>query len=276
MGSVFSPAYAAARARGPASPLDFCAVNVALHGPGGDAWVMHEGLAAARERDTLALGASSITATPDGLSIELNVPRTRFFGRADTRAVKGRIRLSGLVFDGEPVTLAPGQTWSPVCPKARISVDLQDPALRFEGTAYHDANTGDAPLERAFERWQWLRWATPDAASVRYAGERADGSHFDHGLTWDATGRRSTLPDVEWHHAPRPLWGVRRALPADLGTAPRLRTLLDAPFYNRTLVTAGDARAMHESVDLARFRRPFTQYLLGFKTHREVARAPRP
>jgi carotenoid 1,2-hydratase len=265
---VFSPAYAAARARGPASPLHFCAVNVALHGPGADAWVMHEGLSPTRERDLLALGESTMRVTPDGLDIELNVPRTRFFGRADTRAVKGRIRLTGLVIDGDPVALAPGQRWSPVCPKARVSVDLQDPALRFEGTAYHDANTGDAPLERAFERWQWLRWSTPDAASVRYAGERADGGRFDHGLTWDAAGRRTALPDVEWHRAARPLWGVPRALPADLGERPHLRTLLDAPFYNRTLVTAGDARAMHESVDLARFRRPFTQYLLGFKTSR--------
>ena len=34
IGSVFSPFYAAARRSGPAEPLDHCAVNVALYGPG--------------------------------------------------------------------------------------------------------------------------------------------------------------------------------------------------------------------------------------------------
>ncbi|MCX7894269.1 MAG: carotenoid 1,2-hydratase, partial [Burkholderiales bacterium] len=40
--------------------------------------------------------------------------------------------------------------WRPWAPQARIEVAFDTPALRWQGTAYCDANDGDAPLASAF------------------------------------------------------------------------------------------------------------------------------
>lgn len=279
VGSVFSPAYAAARARAPepgqTDPLAFCALNVAFTSPEGGAWVMHEGLVADRRRDTLALGASTLHANTDGLTIALDVPRTRFGGGAGAR-LRGTVRLDPAFVDGNPVLLAPGQRWFPIAPRARATVRLEAPGGRFDGHGYHDANAGDAPLEAAFDAWQWLRWPTADGACVRYRGALSGGGAFETALHWDAAGRRSPLPEAPWRPVRRAFWRVPRALPADLGARPRVKTLLDAPFYTRSLVLGADGRpAVHESVDLKRFRRPWVRGLLGWRTHLEpVAAAP--
>ena len=238
---------------------------------------MREGLRPAATRDRLALGDSDLTADADALTVTLDTPRTRFFGRPSRDRLRGRIVLHPAFVDGAPVPLATGHAWFPVAPCARVEVELQTPALRFSGTGYHDANTGDAPLEHAFERWQWLRWGDRDGARVRYAGLRADGTSFDHGLDWDRAGRRHEASPVPWNASASSRWGIRRDVPADLcrdpETAPRLRTLLDAPFYNRTLVESPTGiRAIHESVDLVRFRTRWVRALLGFRTHTESGR----
>jgi carotenoid 1,2-hydratase len=277
VGSVFSPTYASARARGPADPLAFCALNVAFTGPAGGAWVMHEGLVADRRRDILRLGSSTLRATADGLEVELDVPRTRFGGGAGA-ALSGQVRLSPAFVDGAPVDLAPGQPWFPVAPRARASVALETPGGRFDGHGYHDANAGDAPLETAFDRWQWLRWPTADGAGVRYRGDLAGGGTFETALAWDAAGRRTVLPASGWRPVRRAFWRVPRDLPGDLGAGPRVQTLLDAPFYTRSLVhSAVGAPALHESVDLTRFRRPWVRGLLGWRTRTEpTPRGPLP
>lgn len=54
IGSVFSPYYAFARRRGPADPLDHCAINVALYHEAGKRWTMTE-----RGRGRVARNANS-------------------------------------------------------------------------------------------------------------------------------------------------------------------------------------------------------------------------
>ena len=56
--------------------------------------------------------------------------------------------------------------WGPIAPCARIEVDLQAPALRWQGHAYFDSNEGDEPIERGFTRWDWLRTAAPDGSTA--------------------------------------------------------------------------------------------------------------
>jgi carotenoid 1,2-hydratase len=56
------------------------------------------------------------------------------------------------------------------------------------------------------------------------------------------------------------------------GDAQLLRTLVDAPFYARSLFDTGRpgapdrVRGVHEVVDLARFTRRTTQFMLPFRT----------
>lgn len=60
LGSVFSPYYARARARGAADPLMHCAMNVALYGPRADRWALTERPRGAvfRAPRSLAIGPS--------------------------------------------------------------------------------------------------------------------------------------------------------------------------------------------------------------------------
>ena len=64
IGSVFSPYYAFARRRGAADPEQFCALNVALYGPGGR-WAMTERSKrhVTRQPDRFAVGPSALTGT---------------------------------------------------------------------------------------------------------------------------------------------------------------------------------------------------------------------
>ena len=273
LGSVFSPAYAAARGEGPttlADPLRFAALNVALHGPGGAIWVQNEGLAVQRDRDTLDLGGSIFRATTGGLRIDLDTRQTRFFGRAGAR-VTGRIELEANIVGAAGLMLAPGQPWYPVMPRGRATVHLETPGVTFSGAAYHDANVGAAPLSAAFQGWQWVRSQRGEGAQVLYRGRRADGTDFDVALAWDPDGRCRPR-EQDWTPWRRTGWGLRRDVPNGVitrnGATPR--TLLDAPFYARMLLNPEDA-AIHETVDLRRFERAWVQHLLTYRTHRVTA-----
>ena len=68
-------------------------------------------------------------------------------------------------------------------------------------------------------------------------------------------------------------WGIPRHTRADLQVDARVtRTLLDAPFYARsvlaTRVLGEDATAMHESLSMDRFRTPWVQAMLPFRVPR--------
>lgn len=275
LGSVFSPTYAGASAAAASpgerpDPLAHCALNVALESPEGTAWVQCEGLPATRTADRLMLGDSVISAWPGGLEIDLRVPVTRFFGRPG-EMLEGRVTLHPAFTDGAGLLLAPGQPWHPVVPRGHAQVSLTrggGAPIRFEGAAYHDANLGDAPLAQAFRRWAWARWPTAEGgARVAYRGERADGGRFDVSLAWDAAGRRRTLDPGAWRLLWPTGWGLSRPAPAEaLTEADGLpRTLLDAPFYVRTLLPGG---GVNESVDLLRFNTKWVRHLLGYRTHR--------
>lgn len=268
LGSVFSPAYAAARERGPVNPLDFAAVHVTLRGPGCAVWVQSEGLAPDVSAASLGVGRSRLSATASGLTLELDVPQTRFGGRPGP-PLRGRVTFHPEILDGGTWTLAPGHLWSPIMPRGRAEVRFDAPGVTFTGGAYHDANVGDGPLERAFDGWQWLRRRSGDGADVRYRGRRAGGEAFEVGLRWHPDGRLERLPGAIWRDAGRTGWGLHRALPAESGV--RLTPWVSTPFYVRSLIAdAEGGGGVYEAVDLSRFRSRWVRYLLGFRTHREA------
>lgn len=270
VGSVFSPAYAAARARGPADPATFSAVNVCLYGPR-TGWAFTERPLdpATRGPASWTLGRSRIGWEDQTLVLQFDEPCTPFPGR-----LRGSVRLSPELRSEEPIALdqAGRHRWWPVAPRAQAEVVLEEPKLRFTGQGYHDCNWGDEPLERAFRRWTWTRAWTERGVRLSYDTVPVEGAPVTRTL-------RFGEPEVdegpgELHELPGTLWRVSRTVRTPTGGGARLRdTFEDTPFYNRSLLELdlGDQQvaAVHETVDLERFQRPWVQFLLPFRIRQE-------
>jgi carotenoid 1,2-hydratase len=270
---VFSPYYAWARRHGMADPLDHCALNVALYGPGVGRWTMTERgrrhIAVSPGRFTIGPSAltwdgTTLTATIDEIGMPLPIPRR----------VRGTVRITPQAITGHHVMLnAAGQhRWWPIAPLARVSVELNEPRLAWSGAGYLDMNQGDAPLAEGFRDWHWSRGPTREGAAVLYGGTRRDGSRFDLGWRFDGSGRATTLVVPPAARLRRSGWLIRRETRSEAGPAELLRTLEDTPFYARSLVRtqlAGErVTAMHESLELDRFASPVVQAMLPFRMPR--------
>jgi carotenoid 1,2-hydratase len=273
VGSVFSPYYRAARRHGPADPLDYCALNLAVHSPAGSAWVFTEWPRprVTRTPDRFALGPSVLEWRGDELCVHL-----------DERVVPGHARVQGGIrlrphhlFGHRFILDAAGRhRWWAIAPAATVEVELERPALRFCGTGYHDANEGDEPLERAFHTWTWARLSDARGTTVLYDADRQSGGPMTLAQRFDADGgtRAVTppppvkLPRTPFFFFPR----TTRSLP-DRG-ARVLATTLDSPFYARSVIEAHlDEQArigVHESLSLDRFATPWMQWMLRYRVRR--------
>jgi carotenoid 1,2-hydratase len=165
--------------------------------------------------------------------------------------------------------------WWPIAPGARIEVDLAEPGWRWQGPAYLDSNRGAVPLAHSFARWQWARAALDGHRSaVAYDAVQADGTARRIALLFDGQGGHAALPEMPLQPLPpAPVFRVPRQQRSAAGQVPRvIRTLEDAPFYNRSLVAAHWAgqpvQAVHESLDLQRFSSPVVQAMLPFRMPR--------
>jgi len=294
IGSVFSPYYAAARRRGEARPENYCAFNVALYSTGATRaarsrtlgrWAMTERgeTALARSTNVLAIGPSrldwdgqTLTATID----EMTFPwpsRLRGTIRMHTEAIAQRV---------VPLDTAGRHRWHPIAPRARVEVHFDEPGPRWSGTAYLDSNTGDEPLEDAFDGWHWSRaWFAARGRGHRSGGDsivlyettRRDGSKGAFAIHFDAAGRDHDVALPPSVTLPITGWRIARSTRSDAShpAAVRvLRTLEDSPFYARSLLATQwnsmTVTAMHESLSLARFRAPWVRALLPFRMPRRA------
>lgn len=263
IGSVFSPHYARARMRGDVDPEQHCALNVALYRRGGKRWVMSEFKACTRDAEHLSMGQTVLRGR-DTLVLEFDARTAPF-----RQPVKGRITVTPQCAPHAERTLDPAgaHRWWPVAPVAHATVELDQPALRFEGEAYHDCNRGDRPLEADFARWSWSRVRQGGRAQVLYDCVFADGSARRAG--WRMGAAEEALSADEETDLGRCGWGLPRPTRHPEGAPVSLvRTLEDTPFYNRSWVRQGDAHGVHEFLDLERFSRGWVRFLLPFKTWR--------
>ena len=272
IGSVFSPYYAWARARGNGDPLAHCAINVALYGPGGR-WSMTErgSQAVSRQPESLRIGPSGLHWDGECLSIELQE-----WAAPLPRRVRGRILVHPTVCNGAGVELDPGgrHRWTPVWPAARVEVELQHPALDWSGPGYLDHNTGTEPLERCFDNWSWSRAETSRGPVVLYDRQDCQGEHQSLALHFDHSGQVHTLPSPQAVSLPRSRWGVARPTRSDDGKARIEAVWEDTPFYTRSVVSLGllgeRVTAVHESLSLRRFSAPWVQLMLPFRMPRRA------
>jgi carotenoid 1,2-hydratase len=270
---VFSPFY---KASGRGDPVNHSALNVALYGPRAR-WCMTERArhAVVQEHDTLALGPSSVRWESDSLVIDI-AERDKRLGVPWQRSVRGTVRVYPEALNGRDFALDPAgrHAWHCYAPRARIAVEMAEPALGWTGSAYFDSNRGGESLEDGFRVWHWSRSHLRGEAVVSYEGVRRDGSSFASALRFaaDGTPEETDLPPV----APlsNTLWQMERRTRADRGIARVVKTWEDAPFYARSTVAGklfGEpVLGVQESLDLDRFRSPIVQMMLPYRMPRVV------
>lgn len=271
IGSVFSPYY---KLSGRHQPANFCALNVSLNGPRGNAWAMTErgGGQIARNATTFAIGPSALHWNGDCLTIDIDersapIP---YPVRGQVRVYPAQIGTTGFHLDP-----AGRHRWHPVAPRARVEVVMADPGITWQGDGYFDSNFGEEALEDGFVDWHWSRAHLRRDVAVLYEGTRRSGQPFELALRMDATGTWEDVVPPPRARLPRSAWGVRRITRADVDARPTVsRTWIDAPFYARSALNTrlfGEAvTAVHESLSLDRFRAPIVQMMLPFRMPRRA------
>jgi carotenoid 1,2-hydratase len=277
VGSVFSPYYGRARRRGAADPEDHCAINVALYGAAGKRWTMTERGRGAIRRTAreYVVGPSSVAWRDDHLEIDIDewcvpVPHR----------VRGKVRV-------HPEGLCPFFTalddggrhrWGPIAPCARVEVDLDAPAARWQGHAYLDSNEGDEPIAAAFEEWDWSRAVLADGrTAVIYDVRQKAAEDRLLALGFSPDGRVEPFEAPPRQPLPRSLWRIGRTMRSDPGVPVEVvDTLEDTPFYVRSVLHSGllgeRVTSMHETLYVPRLESPMVQLMLPFRMPRRAGR----
>ena len=268
VGSVFSPYYKRARSKGHPDPLNHCAINVALYGTT-RRWTMTERgrRRVVRGENEFQVGSSSMAWTDSCLDINIDERCAPI-----PLAIRGRVKFVPEEIYAAPVELdSQGRhSWQAVAPKGRVTVELETPALRWSGSAYHDMNWGEEPLEDAFANWTWLRAHGRDGTKVIYDVQKRDGERSSFGKRF-RSGNVEDIPVPQRHPIRRGIWGMERHIASEV--EPRLLGALeDAPFYTRSRASitldGQTCEAFHESLSLDRFCHPVVQLMLPFRMPR--------
>lgn len=225
-----------------------------------------------RSRNQLVLGPSAVTWEGDCLRIDIAE-----VGVPIPRKVVGTVRVWPEALGATRFALDPAERhiWHPIAPRARIEVEMQSPALRWQGSAYIDSNFGAEPLEDGFIDWNWSRAHLSRDVVVLYEGVRRAGDRFALALRCDRQGRWRDMDLPPAAKLPRTLFQMPRATRADAGFRPRvIRTWEDAPFYSRsaieTRLDGETVRAVHESLAMNRFRSPIVHGMLPYRMPRAI------
>ncbi len=268
---MFSPYYAWSKRR---DPLDHCAMNVALYGPGGR-WAMTERGRRALDRrpERLIIGPSRMEW--DGETLTVTV---RERGAPVPRPLRGVVRVRPRAVNEQAFALDPRgrHRWWPIAPHASIEVEMNAPGLSWRGAGYWDSNWGTEALEDGFASWWWSRAPLSDGgATILYDMTPRHGPGQPLALRFPADGsapHRFELPPAAILPATR-VFRIARPIRADAGRAPSVAyTVEDTPFYARSIVNTHvlgqPVRAMHENICLDRFKLTIVRLMLPFRMPR--------
>lgn len=272
IGSVFSPYYAWARARGEGDPAAHCAINLALYGPG-RRWCMTErgSKSLNRQADALTIGPSMLSWNGNQLDIDINE-----WAVPIPRRVLGRITVCPTIHCKETIALDTNarHNWSPVFPQTAVSVSFRNPTLGWSGTGYLDHNAGSEPLEHCFDSWSWSRAATGAGPLVLYDTQPCHAPPRTMALRFARDGGIERLNSPGPVSLPRSRWGMDRPTRSENGTAQLLASWEDTPFYARSLINTrlqGESvTAVHESLSLRRFSSRWVRLMLPFRMPRRT------
>lgn len=269
IGSVFSPYYYRSRQRARARAEDHVSLNVILYGRGNYRWCMTERGAASvyQQTDKLEIGPSQLHLTDSTLVIDVRERATPL-----GQSVEGRITVSFAQTSNECFALdgEDRHWWWPIAPQATVQVAMNQPELRWKGSAYLDSNAGDSPIESAFNSWNWCRGhAAHEGCQIHYDAQLRNGGERQVSLRMDDDGClvRTDTPSVR-QLSKGPIWRVARPARIDSQAPCNIQTLEDTPFYTRSRIETDTSLFMHESLDLQRFCKPWVQRLLPFRMPR--------
>lgn len=224
-----------------------------------------------REASALRIGPSALEWNGNSLAVRIDER-----GAPLPRRLKGEVHLhpsASLTDRSYFLDGARAHRWTPYAPCARIEVRFTEPDLRWAGTAYFDSNRGAGPLEDTFIKWTWSRAHAKEKTVVLYDVHERDDSQSSMGLEFHPQQPAHPIELPPRAALPTTGWRVARHTRADAPPLVRVaRTLEDAPFYSRSLLdtqlTGEPCRAIHESLDLDRFRSRWVQCLLPFRMPR--------
>ncbi|GAC1620503.1 MAG: carotenoid 1,2-hydratase [Nevskia sp.] len=222
-----------------------------------------------RDSSGLAIGPSTLHWDGNALAIEIDERTAPLPSR-----IRGTVRVHPCaITDYVGLLDESGQhCWRPIAPCSRVEVRLSSPALRWTGEGYLDSNFGAAPIEDAIAQWHWSRAKLREGTAVIYEVKPRAGAETALALRFDRRGQVEAFDPPPRTVLPGSAWRIARATRAEAGDAALVRTLEDTPFYARSVIAARlfaqKASAVHESLDLDRFRQPIVQAMLPFRMPR--------
>ena len=272
VGSVFSPYYARAIKKGlNPSPMDHCALNVALYGPNGKIWSMTErpSSSVSRSKSEFLIGPSCVHWDGKALHIDIDewsVPLPK--------RVRGRVSVypEQLFNFSTPLDVAGLHHWGPIAPHAKVHVNLSHPDQIWSGHAYVDSNEGLEPIAETFTEWDWSRSPMDDGSCcVVYDCQFLNGEDRLLSLRFNKNGVVESFIAPDRHEMPKTAWGLHRRLRSD-HPIEIIKQLEDTPFYQRALVQnylQGEKLvSFHETLNAKRFSSNWVQSLLPWRMPR--------
>ncbi len=272
VGSVFSPYYARAIKKGlNPSPMDHCALNVALYGPNGKIWSMTErpSSSVSRSKSEFLIGPSCVHWDGKALHIDIDewsVPLPK--------RVRGRVSVypEQLFNFSTPLDVAGLHHWGPIAPHAKVHVNLSHPEQIWSGHAYVDSNEGSEPIAETFTEWDWSRSPMDDGSCcVVYDCQFLNGEDRLLSLRFNKNGVVESFIAPDRHEMPKTAWGLHRRLRSD-HPIEIIKQLEDTPFYQRALVQnylQGEKLvSFHETLNAKRFSSNWVQSLLPWRMPR--------
>ncbi|MEQ9500447.1 MAG: hydratase [Deltaproteobacteria bacterium] len=223
-----------------------------------------------RTADEFVIGPSTVAWR--GGAMELEIREVTF---PIVSSLVGRVRLEPEIVQTRRFELdeAGRHIWSPVAPRARVEVELTKPSVAWRGSAYLDTNWGSEPLESAFVDWSWSRCGIGGDAVLHYDVQPRRGPARGIATRFDASGASEDIVAPDFRPLPTSAWGVKRNVRSQ-GDAELVRTLENAPFYNRNVVRTElfgtEVVGVHESLSLDRFAHPIVKLMLPFRMPRRA------
>ncbi len=273
MGSVFSPYYRRALARGSADPENYCSINVALYGKAGRRWTMTERRRRSMQRSasTLSVGPSSLAW--DGRCLTIDIDE---IGMPLPYRVRGQVKVHPHALSPLFTALDDGglHRWGPIAPAATVEARFDRPDMSWSGHGYLDSNEGDEPIDRPFREWDWSRASLRDGSTaVIYDVRQKAGDDRVLALRFGKDATVDTFDPPARQPLPRTAWRIGRTMRSDPDTpATVTQTLEDTPFYVRSVLSSGllgeTVVSMHETLNVPRLTSTAVQLMLPWRMPR--------
>jgi carotenoid 1,2-hydratase len=238
----------------------------------GGRWTMTDrGRAALRQgRERIDIGPSRLEWDGDALVIHVDEVSTPHGQR-----IRGTVtvRPRGVTQVEVPLKADGTHVWRPLAPASDIEVRLDRPGWSWDGHGYLDSNFGTSVIEEDFSYWHWGRFPVPGGRVIFYEAELRDGSETRVAIRFGDDGSAEEVTPPPLAPFARSKWLMRRETRCDAGSTPRhVRSMIDAPFYNRavieTTIDGHRSTGMWEAIDCDRLRTWWMRCLLAVKVPR--------